>query len=62
MLKSRRMRWARNVARAGDKRCAYRGFGGGSLRERDHLENLGLDGRVIVKRVFKKWDGGVVLV
>jgi hypothetical protein len=32
-------------------------FWWGNMRERDHLENLGVDGRVILKWVFKKWDG-----
>jgi hypothetical protein len=30
----------------------------GNLRERDHLENRNLDGRIILKWIFKKWDGG----
>ena len=34
---------------------AYRVFVG-NLRERDRLEDLSVDGRVILKWVFKKWD------
>jgi hypothetical protein len=30
----------------------------GTLRERDHLEDIDLDGRIILKWIFKKWDGG----
>jgi hypothetical protein len=26
------------------------------LRERDHLEGLDIDGRTILKLMFKKWD------
>jgi hypothetical protein len=28
----------------------------GNVRERDHLEDPGLDGRIILKRMFRKWD------
>ena len=37
---------------------AYRGFGWGNLSERDHLRNPGLDGRIILKWIFRKWDWG----
>jgi hypothetical protein len=35
------------------------GFGGGNLRERDHLEDPGIDGRIILRRIFRKfvWRG-----
>jgi hypothetical protein len=26
--------------------------------ERDHLEDTDLDGTIILKRIFKTWDGG----
>jgi len=31
----------------------------GNLRERGHLEDPGADGRIILKRLFRKWDVGV---
>jgi hypothetical protein len=32
-------------------------FWWGDLMERDHLEELGVDGKVILEWMFKKWDG-----
>jgi hypothetical protein len=38
---------------------AYTGFWYGSLNERDHLGETGVDWRIILRRVFRKWDVGV---
>ena len=35
-------------------------FWWGNLKERAHLEDLGVDGRIIVKWIFKEWHGGGV--
>jgi hypothetical protein len=29
------------------------------LRERDHWGDPGVDGRIILRRIFRKWDVGV---
>jgi len=41
----------------GERRGAYRVWWG-NLRERDHLENPGLDGRIIIRWIFKCGCGG----
>ena len=35
----------------------HKGFWLGELRETDHLEDLGVDERILLNWVFKKWDG-----
>jgi hypothetical protein len=36
-------------------------FGWGNLRERDHLGDLDVYWRMILKSIFKKWDRGLGL-
>jgi hypothetical protein len=36
----------------------HTGFWWGNLRERDQLEGIGVGGRIILKCLFKWWDGG----
>jgi hypothetical protein len=34
-------------------------FGGKNLRKRNHWGDPGVDGRIILRRIFRKWDVGV---
>jgi hypothetical protein len=56
VIKSRRMRWAGNLACRADRKV-HRGFWWGDLIERNHLEDLGVDVRIILKWIFKTWNG-----
>jgi hypothetical protein len=37
----------------------YNGFWRGNLRERGQLEDPDIDGRIILRWIFRKWDGGM---
>jgi hypothetical protein len=37
----------------------HTGFRWGNLRERDLLEDPGINGRIIIRWIFRKWDVGV---
>ena len=50
------MRWMGYIAPMGERRNTQR-FGG-DMRERDRLENPGVD-RIILTWIFRKWDGGM---
>jgi len=52
------MRWAGHVVDMG-RGEAYTGFWCGNLRERDHLGDPGVDGRIILRRIFRKWYVGI---
>jgi hypothetical protein len=38
---------------------AFAGFLWGNLRERDHWGDPGIDGRVILRRIFRMWGCGL---
>jgi hypothetical protein len=51
VIKSRRMRWVEHV-------WVQTGFQWGDLRERYHLEDPDLNGRIILKWILRHWIGG----
>jgi hypothetical protein len=55
VIKSRRVKFARHVARRGERRDLYRVLVG-NLRERDHLGSPSVDGRTVLRNVFRKWE------
>jgi hypothetical protein len=58
VIKSSRMRWSWHVALVtiGE---VYTGFWWGSLKERNRLEDSGVDGRITLIWISRKWDGAM---
>jgi len=52
------MRWAGHVARMGEKRGVYRVLLG-KLEGRNHWEDLGIDGWIILGWISRRLDVGV---
>jgi len=53
MIKSRRMRRAEHVAYIGERRGIYRVLVG-KPEGKNHLEDPGIDGRIILRCIFRK--------
>jgi hypothetical protein len=52
MIKSRSMTWTGHVARMGEIRNKYK-FLMGSLKGRNHTEEMGVDGKIILKWILR---------
>jgi hypothetical protein len=47
------------MQRGRERREAFMGFWWGNLKERDLWRDPGVDGRIILGWIFRKWDAGV---
>jgi hypothetical protein len=56
-IKTIRMRWTGHVA-CTEKRSDVYGVFVENLREKAHLEDSGMDGKIILRSIFRKWNGG----
>jgi hypothetical protein len=57
VIKSRRLRWAGHVARMAERRGAYRALVG-KPEGKNHLKDPGVDGKIILKWIFGRLNGG----
>ena len=51
VIKSSRLEWAGHVALKGGE--VHAGFWWSNMGERDHLKEIGIDGRIILRRTFR---------
>jgi hypothetical protein len=58
VIKLRRMRWAGHVTRIAERRGVYRVLVGKPAVER-HLEDSGVNGRIILRWIYRKWGLGL---
>jgi len=58
VIKSMGMRWSEHVARMGEMEMRTQ-FLSGSLKGRDHSEDLGIDGKIILECILGEWCGKV---
>ena len=58
VIKLRRIRWAGHVERMGESKDVYRVLVG-KPEGKDNLEDPGVDGRIILRWIFRKRDVGI---
>jgi hypothetical protein len=58
VINSRRMRWPGHAVCMGTGEV-YTGFWWGNPMERDHLGDHGIDGRMMLRYIFRKWGVGL---
>jgi len=56
VIKSRRMRWAGHLPRMADERGVYSVLVGKRKGKRQNRRDPGVDGRIILRWIFRKWD------
>ena len=54
LITKREIMWAGHVVLMWERKRGVRGFGGETRTIRDHLEELGVDGRIVLKWIFRK--------
>ena len=59
VIKSRRMKWAVHLACMRERKFAYRILIG-KPEEKSHSEDPGVDGRIILRWILRKWAGALL--